>query len=96
MGLATLRDISLLWLILLSLISILPIAILFYFLIRGVTRLRQLAVQYLPIVQDKTRYVATRAEGISQQVTSPIIGLQARAAQVNGVKKAAFSRRKSE
>lgn len=95
MGLATMRDISLLWLILLGLITILPISVIFFFLVRGMIRLRQLALEYLPIAQEKTRFVAARTEEISQKIATPIIGVQTKAAQVNGMKKAAFSRRKS-
>jgi hypothetical protein len=43
MDLAVFRDISLLWLIFLTLISILPFAVLFFFAIQGMRRLRQLA-----------------------------------------------------
>ena len=93
MGLATMRDISLLWLIFLGLVSVLPIAVLFYFMIRGMTRLRQLAVLYLPIAQEKTRFIAFKSEEISHKIASPIIGVQTKAAQVNGITKAAFSRR---
>ena len=95
MGLATMRDISLLWLILLSLISIIPFAVIFYFLIRGMIRLRQLAVLYLPIAQEKTRLLALKTEEISNKIASPLISVEAKAAQVNGVTKAAFSRRKT-
>jgi hypothetical protein len=95
MGLATMRDISLLWLILLGLITILPVTVIFYFLIRGMTRLRQLALLYLPIAQEKTRVLSIRTEEISRKIANPIISAQAKAAQVNGVTKAVFSRRKS-
>ena len=95
MGLAVMRDISLLWLIFLGLISVLPFAVLFYFLIRGMIRLRQLAVQYLPIAQEKTRLLAFKTEEISHKVASPLISMEAKAAQVSGVTKAAFSRRKT-
>lgn len=95
MGLAVLRDISLLWLIFLGLISVLPFAVIFYFLIRGMIRLRQLAVQYLPIAQAKTRFLAVKTEEISQKIASPIVSVEAKAAQVNGIGRAVFSRRKS-
>ena len=95
MGLAVLRDISLLWLIFLGLVSVLPFAVIFYFLIRGMIRLRQLAVQYLPIAQEKTRLLAFKTEEISHKVANPFISMEAKAAQVNGVTRAAFSRRKS-
>ena len=93
-GLAVWRDISLLWLIFLTLLTILPITVLFFFLIKGMIRVRQYAKQYLPIGQEKTRFLAAKTEEISQKVASPIIGVQTKAAQVNGITKAAFSRRK--
>ena len=95
MGLATMRDISLLWLIFLGLVSVLPFAVLFYFMIRGMTRLRQLAVQYLPIAQEKTRFLAFKTEEISHKVAGPIISVEAKAAQVNGMTRAVFPRRKN-
>lgn len=95
MSLAVWRDISLLWLIFLALVSILPMSVLFYFAIRGMHRLRQLALLYLPIAQDKARLVADKTGQISLQVASPIIGIQAKAAQANGLTKAIFTRRKN-
>jgi hypothetical protein len=95
MGLAVLRDISLLWLIFLALVSVLPFAVLFFYAVRGMHRLRQLAKIYLPIAQEKSRYVADRSEQISQQVAGPIIGVEAKAAQVSGTTKAIFARRNS-
>jgi hypothetical protein len=88
------RDISLLWLILLTLIAILPIGFLSFFAVRGLHRLRQLAKQHLPVAQDKARQIADMAEQMSQKVANPIIGARAKAAQVNGISKAILSRRK--
>jgi CBS domain containing-hemolysin-like protein len=93
MGLAVWSDISLMWLIVLTLIAILPFAVLFFFAIRGLHRLRQLAKQFLPIAQQKARLVADTTDQISLKVTSPIIGAHARAAQVNTVRKAILTRR---
>lgn len=93
MDLAVFRDISLLWLIFLTLISILPFAVLFFFAIQGMRRLRQLAEQYLPIAQEKARLVAEKTEELSQKVTDPVISMQAKTAQVNGIRKAIFTRR---
>lgn len=95
MDLAVWRDISLLWLIFLTLLSVLPFAVLFFYAIKGVHRLRQLAKLYLPIAQEKARMVADRTEEISQQVASPIIAIESKSAQVNGITKAIFTRRKS-
>jgi hypothetical protein len=95
MDLAVWRDISLLWLIFLGLAAVAPFTVLFFYAIRGLIWLRQMAKVYLPIAQERTRFIARRTEEISQQVASPIIGVQTRTAQVNGITKAVFSRRKS-
>jgi hypothetical protein len=95
MDLAAWRDVSLLWLIFLTLVSVLPFAVLFFYAIKGVHRLRQLAKQYLPIAQEKASMVADRTEEISQKVASPIIAIQSKSAQANGITKAIFTRRKS-
>jgi hypothetical protein len=86
-------DISLMWLIFLTFISILPIAVLFFYMIKGMHRLRQLLILYLPLVQDKARLVASKTDEISQQVAKPVIGVYARSAQANGLRKAIFTRR---
>lgn len=93
MDLAVWRDISLLWLIFLTLIAILPFAVLFFFAIKGMLRLRQLAVMYLPLLQEKASLVATKTDEISRSVTSPIINAKAKTAQVNGIRSAIFTRR---
>jgi len=95
MSLAVWRDISLLWLIFLALIAVLPFGVIFYFAIQGMRRLRQLALLYLPIAQDKTRLVADKADEISQKVTKPVISAHAKAAQVDGMRKAIFTGRRN-
>ena len=94
MDLAVWRDISLLWLIGLTLTAVLPIAVLFFFAIKGMLRLRPLAEKYLPLAQEKVRLVADKTEEISQKVAQPIIGVQAKAAQANALTATIFSRRK--
>jgi hypothetical protein len=86
-------DISLLWLIFLTFITILPFAVLFFFMIKGMRRLRELAVLYLPMIQERASFVASKSEEISQQVANPVIGVYAKSAQVNGLRKAIFTRR---
>ena len=93
MDLAVFRDMSLLWLIFLTLIAILPFGVLFFFAVRGMHRLRQLAKQYLPLAQEKARLVADKTEEVSQKVSDPIISVKAKTAQVHGVRKAIFTRR---
>ncbi len=95
MGLAVWRDISLMWLLFLTLLAVLPFGVLFFFAVKGMRRLRQLAKQYLPLVQEKARLVSGKTEEISQKVTNPIIGAHARAAQANGLTKAILTRRKN-
>jgi len=86
-------DISLMWLIFLTFISVLPIGVLFFFMIKGMRRLRQLAILYLPLVQDRASLVASKSEEISQQVAKPFITVHAKSAQANGLRKAIFTRR---
>ena len=93
MGLAVWRDISLMWLIFLTLIAILPVAVLFFFAIKGMQRLRQFFVTYLPLLQEKASLVATKTDEISQQVTNPLINAKAKTAQVSGIRSAILSRR---
>jgi hypothetical protein len=95
MGLAVLRDISLIWLIFLTLISVLPFAALFFFLVKGMHRLRQVVKQYLPVGQDYARLVATRTEEISTQIAAPVIKAHAKSAQVNAIAKSIFGRNDS-
>jgi hypothetical protein len=95
MGLAVARDISLIWLILLTLITVLPFGVLFFYIIKGLRRLRFLAKMYMPIAQDKARLVADVTEQVSQKVAQPVIGAHAKAAQANGIKRAIFTRRKA-
>jgi hypothetical protein len=94
MDLAVWRDISLIWLLFLTLLAVVPFGVLFFFAIRGMRRLRQLAKQYLPLAQEKARLVSDKTEEISHKVASPLIGVHARAAQASGVTKAILTRRK--
>lgn len=93
MDLGVLRDISLLWLILLALITVLPFGILFYYGTKGMRRLRQLALLYLPIAQEKAKLVADTTEQISDKVVEPIISTRAKAAQAQGLAGAILTRR---
>jgi hypothetical protein len=94
--LAVWTDISLIWLILLTLLMVIPIGVVFFFAVKGMHRLRQLARLYLPIVQRRTRFVADKAEEVSIKIVYPFVAVNARAAQVNGVTRAIFARRKHE
>jgi hypothetical protein len=93
--LAVLRDISLLWLILLTLIAVLPWGVIFFFAIKGMIRLRQLARRYLPLAQEKARLVADKTEEASQKMAEPFIQVHAKAAQADGIKNAILRRKHS-
>ena len=93
MGLAVFRDISLLWLIFLTFIAVLPLAVIFFFAVKGMHRLRQLVKQYLPLGQEKAAQVAAVTEQVSQNVARPFIEVQAKQAEVSGILNA-ISRRK--
>ncbi|MGC9335123.1 MAG: hypothetical protein ACP5JJ_13305 [Anaerolineae bacterium] len=95
MDLGVWRDISLLWLILLTFVAVLPVGIVLFYAIKGMRRLRQLARHYLPIVQDKAGLVATKSEEISQKVAEPIIKTYARTAQVNTMAKSIWRRNRT-
>ena len=92
-GLAVWRDISLLWLIFLTFLVILPITVLFFYLIKGMIRVRQVAEEYLPIGQEKARWLADKTEEISQKVAEPVISMHAKSAQIKGIRQAIFTRR---
>lgn len=77
------RDISLIWLTLLTLVAVLPFAIVFFFAIRGMRRLRQLAKSYLPQAQEQAKLVAARTEEFSLQLAQPMVELNARTARLN-------------
>ena len=85
MGLAVWRDISLLWLIFLTLIAVLPLGVIFYFAIRGMRRLRQLLKQNLPVAQQMAARMADVTEQASQKVAKPLIEAHAKAAEVDRI-----------
>ncbi len=95
MDLAVWRDISLLWLIFLTLIPALIVGAILFYAITGLRRLRQLAKKYLPLAQEKAALVADKVEKIGYQAVSPFIAVQARAAQVGGITRSILSRRKN-
>ena len=87
------RDISLMWLIFLTLIAILPIGVVFFFLIKGMNRVRAAVRTFLPLVQEKSRLVADKTDEVSQRIVEPLINAKAKTAQANGIRNAIFSRR---
>ena len=85
-------DISLMWLIFLTLFIVVPIGAILFYAVKGMRRLRFLIKLYAPIVQDKAKLVADKAEKISDKIAAPIIRVQMNAAQVNSVTKAILRR----
>jgi len=79
------RDISLMWLILLTFVAVLPFGVLFFYAVKGMRRLRQVLKKYLPQAQDMAGQLAARTEDVSDRVAQPVVNLYARAAQVNTI-----------
>jgi hypothetical protein len=77
------RDISLLWLFLLTFVAVLPFGVIFFLAVRGMRRLRQVLKKYFPLAQDGAGRVAAKTEEVSDKVAQPVVELYARAAQVN-------------
>jgi hypothetical protein len=93
-ALAVWRDISLLWLIFLTLIPALLAGVILFFCIKGMHRLRQVAKKYLPMAQNAARRVADGTERASQKVASPFITAQAAGARIGAIARAPWTRRK--
>jgi hypothetical protein len=87
MGVAVWRDISLIWLLSLTIISVLPFAVLFFYVIKGMRRLRQVAEKWLPFAGEKVEMVAEKTEEYSVKAAEPIIAVYAAAARVRGMAK---------
>ncbi len=88
------RDISLLWLIFLTLIPALLIGIVLFFCIKGMHRLRQLTKKYMPIAQNTARKVASGTERASQKVASPFIAAHVAGARIGAIARTTVTRRK--
>ena len=82
------RDISLIWLISMAIVSVLPVAIAFFFAIVGMRKLRGLVKRVAPVAQDKARTVAVKSDEISQKVAKPFIVASAKAAQARTMTRA--------
>lgn len=87
------RDVSLIWLILLSLIAVLPIAVILFFGILGLNSVRQAMKKYLPIAQEKARQLASATEKVSVKIARPVIGASAASAQAKTITRTVVTRR---
>jgi hypothetical protein len=94
MDLVALRDVALLWLITLTFVAVAPWAVVFFFAVKGLHRLRQVTKKYLSLAQDKARQGASLADQASHKIAAPVITIQARAAQVDGLRQAIWRRNK--
>jgi len=88
------RDISLLWLIFLTVIPALLISVVLFFCIRGMHRLRQLAKKYLPTAQNTARQVADGTERASLKVVSPFVAAHVAGARIGTIVRTTVTRRK--
>lgn len=92
MDLGVWRDISLIWLLTLTIISVLPISIVLFFLVKGLHSLRRLLKQYLLLGQNLASQLAVKVSEICDQVIAPFVGLYAGWARLNAITKAIFRR----
>jgi len=92
--LAVWRDISLLWLIFLTLIPALLAGVILFFCIKGMHRLRQMTRKYFPIAQNAARQVANGTELASQKVVSPFIAAHVAGARIGTIARTTVTRRK--
>jgi hypothetical protein len=95
MDLAVWRDISLLWLIFLTFLTVLPVGVLLFFVIKGLHGLRKVARRYLPMAQSGAQRVSDTADRLSGKITAPVISLRAKVAQVDRLRIAAFRRKQA-
>jgi len=82
------RDISLIWLISLTFVSVLPFAIAFFFAIKGMQKLRGLVKRFAPVAQNKAHTMAVKSDEISQKVAKPFIVAYAKTAQARTMTRA--------
>ena len=93
MDLGVWRDISLIWLLFLTIISVLPISIVLFLLISGMRRLRQVLKQYLPLGQDMASQLAAKVNEICDQIIAPFVAIYAGWARLNAIAKAILGRK---
>lgn len=91
-ALAVWRDMSLIWLMLLTLIGLLPIGVIMFFLVKGMSKVRQVTKKYLPVAQDKARQVAGATEQVSLKIAQPVVRAHATRAQINTITKSVVRR----
>jgi hypothetical protein len=56
--------------------------VVFFYAVKGVRRVRQVAKKHLPRAQEQARLVAAKTEEVSEQVVLPVVELYARTAKV--------------
>ena len=92
--LAVWRDISLLWLIFLTLIPALIASVILFFCVKGMHRLRQVTEKGLSVAKDKAQQVANGTERASQKVVRPFIAAHAAGARIGTMARTTVTRRK--
>ena len=89
------RDISLMWLFLLTFVAVLPFGVLFFLAVKGMHRLRQVLKKFFPLAQDKVSLLAAKTEEVSDKVAQPVVEVYAKAAQVNTMARTILRRNES-
>lgn len=92
MTIAVWRDISLVWLVFLTLLAVLPWGVVFFFLVKGMAKVRQGVKKIMPILQAKANQVARGADQASYKIAQPVVGAHALGAQVGTITRTVFRR----
>ena len=92
MDLGVWRDISLIWLLFLTIISVLPISIVLFLLVRGLHSLRQVLKRYLSLGQSLASQLAAKVNEVCDKIIAPFVGIYAGWARLNAIAKAILRR----
>jgi hypothetical protein len=81
MGLADWRNLAIVWLAIQSLVMVIVVGVMFYFLNRGIVGLQEVVKEQSPRIHERLRQVASISQQASQKMAAPIIGAEAAGAK---------------
>ncbi len=81
MGLADWRNLAIVWLAIQSLVMVIVIGVIFYFLNRGIVGLQGVVKKQSPRIHERLWQVASISQQASRKIAGPIIGAEAAGAK---------------
>jgi hypothetical protein len=81
MGLADWRNLAIVWLAIQSLVMVIVVGAIFFFLNRGIVGLQGVVKKQSPRIHERLWQVATKSRQVSQKMAAPIIGAEAAGAK---------------